>query len=177
MLVVRPRGGTQGAGIFDVFSKVANSALAKKVINSAVGKKVIQQATKANLKKAVNSALGKQLQTAVVKGVADASEKAANATLQKFGISSPVIPPGFVAKTVEKAGHSGLRKLGLVVPPSEEKAALDKVFAAATTLIPAPKKAKTRKRKIISTSRPGRRKKTKRAKASSSFSGTGIIWE
>ena len=174
--MVRSRGGTtQGAGIFDVFSKVANSALAKKVINSAVGKKVIQQATKENLKKAVNSALGKQLQTAVVKGVADASEKAANATLQKFGISSPVIPPGFVAKTVEKAGHSGLRKLGLVVPPSEEKAALDKVFAA-TTLLPAPKK-KARKRKIISTQRPGRRKKTKRARASSSFSGTGIIWE
>ena len=167
MLVVRPRT-TQGAGIFDVFSKVANSALAKKVINSAVGKKVIQQATKENFKKVANSALGKQLQTAVVQGVADASEKAANATLQKFGISSPV-KPGFVAKTVKKASHSGLQKLGL----TPEKAALDQVFAA-TTLRPAPPTKKARKRKIgSSSSRPGRRKKVKRAKAF----GTGIIWE
>ena len=168
MLVVRPRT-TQGAGIFDVFSKVANSALAKKVINSAVGKKVIQQATKENFKKVANSALGKQLQTAVVQGVADASEKAANATLQKFGISSPV-KPGFVAKTVKKASHSGLQKLGL----TPEKAALDQVFAA-TTLRPAPTTTKkARKRKISSSSsRPGRRKKVKRAKAF----GTGIIWE
>ena len=170
MLVVRPRT-TQGAGIFDVFSKVANSALAKKVINSAVGKKVIQQATKENFKKVANSALGKQLQTAVVQGVADASEKAANATLQKFGISSPV-KPGFVAKTVKKASHSGLQKLGL----TPEKEALDQVFAATTLRPAAPPTTtkKARKRKISSSSsRPGRRKKVKRAKAF----GTGIIWE
>ena len=157
MLVVRPR--TQGAGIFDVFSKVANSALAKKVINSAVGKKVIAHATKENLKKAANSAIGKQLQSALVKGVADASEKAANTTLQKLGISSE---PGLVARTAEKAAHSGLQKLGL----APEKSALDQVFAATT--LPAPKKS--RKRKIT---RPGRQKKSKRAKAV----GTGIIWE
>ena len=158
MLVVRPR--TQGAGIFDVFSKVANSALAKKVINSAVGKKVIAHATKENLKKAANSAIGKQLQTALVKGVADASEKAANTTLQKLGISSE---PGLVARTAEKAAHSGLQKLGL----APDKLALDQVFAATTLLAP---KKKSRKRKVT---RPGRQKKSKRAKAV----GTGIIWE
>ena len=86
MLVIRPR--TQGAGIFDVFSKVANSGLLKKVINSGVGKKIVQQATKENFRKVENSAIGKQLQTAVVKGAADAAEKAANTTFQKLGISS-----------------------------------------------------------------------------------------
>ena len=53
MLVIRPR--TQGAGIFDVFSKVANSAYAKKVIHSAVGKKIVEQATKENFRKVENS--------------------------------------------------------------------------------------------------------------------------
>ena len=160
MLVIRPR--TQGAGIFDVFSKVANSALAKKVINSAVGKKVIEQATKKNLIKAANSAIGKQLQTAVIKGVADASEKAANTTLHKLGISSQ---PGIVAKATEKATKSGFQKLGLSSQP-EEKAVLKKVFAATTLPIP-----KGRKRKISTT--PGRRKKFKRARAF----GSGIILE
>ena len=36
MLVIRSRA--QGAGIFDVIAKAANSALAKKVITSAVNK-------------------------------------------------------------------------------------------------------------------------------------------
>ena len=154
MLVIKPKI-TQGGGFFDVFTKVANSALTKKVINSTVGKKIIEQATKENLKKAANSAIGKQLQTAVVKGVADASEKAANSALQKIGISAP--KPGVVAKASEKAVHSGLQKLGL----SPEKVALEKALAT-------PKK---RKRKI--SSKPGRQKKAKRAKAS----GSGIIWE
>ena len=157
MLVIKPKI-TQGGGFFDVFTKVANSALTKKVINSTVGKKIIEQATKENLKKAANSAIGKQLQTAVVKGVADASEKAANSALQKIGISAP--KPGVVAKASEKAVHSGLQKLGL----SPEKVALEKAFTALAT----PKK---RKRKI--SSKPGRQKKAKRARAS----GSGIIWE
>ena len=66
MLVIKPR---TGAGFFDIFSKVANSALTKKVINSAIGKKVIEKATKDNLVKAANSAVGKEIQSAVVKGV------------------------------------------------------------------------------------------------------------
>ena len=160
MLVVRPR--TQGAGIFDVFSKVANSAFAKKVISSAVGKKIIEQATKENLRKVANSAIGKQLQTAVVKGAADAAEKAANTTFQKLGISSR---PGVVAKVSEKAANSALQKLGFS-SGLPEKAVLEKVFAATT--LPAPK---GRKRKLL---KPGRRqKKRKRAKAF----GTGIILE
>ena len=160
MLVVRPRIA-QGAGIFDVFTKVANSTLAKKVINSAVGKKIVEQATKENLKRVANSAIGKQLQTAVVKGVADATEKAANTTFQKLGVAPQ---PGVVGRISEKAVNSGLQKLGLSgqIP---EKATLEKVFAATT--IP------TRKRKRKNPSTPGRRKKTKRAKAV----GTGIIWE
>ena len=87
MLVIRPR--TQGAGIFDVISKVANSALAKKVINSAVGKQVIKHATKENFKKAANSAIGKQLKSAVVSGIANASEKVANDAFQKLGAVNP----------------------------------------------------------------------------------------
>ena len=158
MLVIRPRGTTQGAGIFDIISKVANSTLAKKVINSAVGKKVIEQVTKENLKKAANSAIGKQLQTAVVKGVADATEKAANATFQKIGIS----PQPEVRKVSEKAVKSGLQKLGLS-QPALEKVALEQVFAA-TTL------PKGRKRKI--SSKPGRSKKKKRTEF-----GAGIILE
>ena len=157
MLVIRPR--TQGAGIFDVITKVANSAFAKKVINSAVGKKIIQQATKENLRKVANSTIGKQLQTAVVKGAADAAEKAANTTFQKLGISSQ---PGFVAKASEKAANSALQKLGLSGLP--EKAVLEKVFAATT--LPA-----GQKRKLLT---PGRqKKKRKRAKAF----GNGIILE
>ena len=73
MLVIKPRA--QGAGIVDIFSKVANSALAKKVINSAVGRKVIEQATKENFKKAANSAIGKQIQSSFVKRIIDASKK------------------------------------------------------------------------------------------------------
>ncbi len=159
MLVIRPRG-TQGAGIFDVFSKVANSALLKKVINSGVGKKIIQQATKENFRKVANSAIGKQLQTAVVKGAADAAEKVANTTFQKLGISSE---PGFVAKASEKAANSALQKLGLSELQNSEKAVLEKVFAANT--LPAPKGRKRKRTK------PGRRPaKRKRI-------GSGIILE
>ena len=163
MLVIRPR--TEGAGIFDIFSRVANSALAKKVINSTVGKKVIEQVTKENLRKAVDSAIGKKLQTAVVKGVADATERAANATFQKIGISSPV-QPGAIAKVTEKATTSGLQKLKLsaLSQPALEKEVLEQVLAAST--IPTPPKG--RKRKIAST--PGRSKKKKRT-------GFGIILE
>jgi len=166
MLVIRPRG-TQGAGIFDVFSKVANSALLKKVINSGVGKKIVQQATKENFRKVANSAIGKQLQTAVVKGAADAAEKAANTTFQKLGISSE---PGFVAKASEKAANSALQKLGLTelgLPNSSsasEKAALAKVFAANT--LPAPKRKRKR-------TKPGRRP----AKRKRTTFGSGIILE
>ena len=39
MLVIKSRA--QGAGIFDVIAKAANSALAKKVITSAVNKAAI----------------------------------------------------------------------------------------------------------------------------------------
>ena len=157
MLVIRPR--TQGAGIFDVFSKVANSALLKKVINSGVGKKIVQQATKENFRKVANSAIGKQLQTAVVKGAADAAEKVANTTFQKLGIPSQ---PGFVAKASEKAANSTLQKLGLT--GLSQKAALEKVFAATT--LPAPKGRKRKRTK------PGRRPpKRKRTY------GAGIILE
>ena len=152
MLVIKPR--TQGAGIIDIFSKVANSALAKKVINSTIGKKVIEKATKENLVKAANSAIGKQVQTAVVKGVADASEKVANSTFQKLGL-----PPGTVAKAAEKAANSTLKEFGII----PEKEVLEQVFAA-TTL--------PKKRKQLSYT-PGRSKKRKKAKAV----GTGIILE
>ena len=53
MLVIKPRA--QGARLIDVFSKVANPALAEKVISSAEGKKVIEKATKENFKKSSKS--------------------------------------------------------------------------------------------------------------------------
>ena len=157
MLVIKPR--TQGAGIIDIFSKVANSALAKKVINSTIGKKVIEKATKENLVKAANSAIGKQVQTAVVKGVADASEKVANSTFQKLGALG--LPPGTVARAAENAANSTLKEIGIT---PAEKEVLEQVFTA-TTL--------PRKRKQLSSYKPGRSKKRKRAKAV----GTGIILE
>ena len=151
MLVIKPRA--QGAGIVDVISRVANSALAKKVIDSAIGKKVIEKATKENFKRAAKSAIGKQLQSAVVKGVANASEKAANSAFQKLGISAQ---PGLVAKTSEKAVNSALQQLGI-----QEKAAIEKVLK---NTLPNP-----RKRKLVV---PGRKKgKKKRA------FGSGIILE
>ena len=150
MLVIKPR--TEGAGFFDIFSKVANSALTKKVINSTIGKKVIEKATKDNLVKAANSAIGKEIQSAVVKGVADASERAANSAFKKLGVSAP--PTGLVAKTSEQA----LNKLGIAAP---EKKVLEKVFAATT--LP------TRKRKLY---RPGRSKKNRKTN-----NGAGIILE
>ena len=157
MLVIRPR--TQGAGIIDVISKVANSALAKKVINSTLGKKVIQQATKENFKKAANSAIGKQLQSAVVKGVANASEKAANSASQKLGFT---VKPGQVAEAAEKAINYALQNIS-----EPEKIALEKVYASSLA-VPA---AGGHKRKL--STKPGRSKKRRRAKAL----GTGIILE
>ena len=148
MLVIKPR---TGAGFFDIFSKVANSAVTKKVLNSAIGKKVIEKATKENLVKAANSAIGKQIQNAVVKGVADASEKAANSAFNKLGVTNP--EPGLVAKTSEQA----LEKLGITALP--EKQVLEKVFAASTV----------RKRKAT---RPGRSKKKRKR----TF-GSGIVLE
>ena len=148
MLVIKPR---TGAGFFDIFSKVANSAVTKKVLNSAIGKKVIEKATKENLVKAANSAIGKQIQNAVVKGVADASEKAANSAFNKLGVTNP--EPGLVAKTSEQA----LEKLGITALP--EKQVLKKVFVASTV----------RKRKAT---RPGRSKKKRKR----TF-GSGIVLE
>ena len=128
MLVIESRG----AGIFDVISKVANSALASKVINSAlankainstIGKQVIKQATKENFKKAAESAIGKQLKTAFVNKVADASEKIAANTLQKLGIESK---PGVIAKTAKKVTNSALQNTGLWEEPKKKKSALKK---------------------------------------------------
>ena len=153
MLVIKPKA--QGAGIFDVISKVANSALAKKVINSAVINKVVGKATKENLVKAANSAVGKQIQTAVVKSVADASDKVVNSTLQKLRLPSA---PGAVAKVTEQAVNSTLKEFGI----EPDKKVLEQVFAASTL---------KRKRKLPT--KPGRSKKSKRAKAI----GTGIILE
>jgi hypothetical protein len=152
MLVIKPR--TQGAGIFDVISKVANSALTKKVINSTIGRKVIEKATKENLIKAANSAIGKQIQTAVVKGVADASEKAAHSAFQKLGVSPP--PSGNIAKVSEKAVNSTLKNFGI----TPETKIFEKVLTSSTL-----------KRKLPT--QPGRSKKRKRARAI----GTGIILE
>ena len=158
MLVVKPR--TEGAGIFDVFSKVANSALTK-TINSTIGKKIVEKATKDNFIKAANSAIGKQLQTAVVKGVADASEKAADLVLKKLGAP---IKPGIVKKVTEKAAESALEKLGI-----EKETSADSTFQKLGI------KRKTadsvlgkKKRKLSST--PGISKKRKRI-------GAGIILE
>ena len=122
MLVIESRG----AGIFDVISKVANSALINKAVNSTIGKQVIKHATKENFKKAAESAIGKQLQTAFVNKVADASEKVAANTLQKLGIESK---PGVIAKAAEKVTNSALQKTGLWEEPKRvtEKSALKKL--------------------------------------------------
>ena len=87
MLVIKPKYPPEGAGFIDVISKVANTALAKKVIDSGIGKKVVEKATKENFQKVANSAIGKQLQSSLVKGVADVSEKAANTAFQKLGLA------------------------------------------------------------------------------------------
>ena len=152
MLVIRPK--TQGAGIFNVFSKVANSALAKKVINSSVGKKVISKATKENFKKAANSALGKQLTSAVVTGVANASEKVANDTFRKLGIAQA--KPGTAAKVSEKA----LENLGFLTPEKETEKKNLKRKRQKTKVTEIPKK----RYKLM----PGRRKRKL---------GSGIILE
>ena len=152
MLVIRPK--TQGAGIFNVISKVANSALAKKVINSSVGKKVISKATKENFKKAANSALGKQLTSAVVTGVANASEKVANDTFRKLGIAQA--KPGTAAKVSEKA----LENLGFLTPEKETEKKNLKRKRQKTKVTEIPKK----RYKLM----PGRRKRKL---------GSGIILE
>ena len=108
MLVIKPRA--QGSGIFDIFVKAANSALAKKVItsavnkttdstlakklintgtakkflDSAVGKTLAENITKENFKKAANSALAKQLTKTVAEKIDDAFEKATKAGLEKL---------------------------------------------------------------------------------------------
>ena len=120
MLVIESRG----AGIFDVISKVANSALVNKAINSTIGKQVIKHATKENFKKAAESAIGKQLKTAFVNKVADASEKVAANTLQQLGIESK---PGVIAKAAKKVTNSALQNTGLWKEPDEGKLALKKL--------------------------------------------------
>ena len=122
MLVIESRG----AGIFDIISKVANSALINKAVNSTIGKQVIKHATKENFKKAAESAIGKQLKTAFVNKVADASEKVAANTLQKLGIESK---PGVIAKAAEKVTNSALQNTGLWGEPKRvtEKSALKKL--------------------------------------------------
>ena len=70
MLVIKPRA--KGSGIFDIFVKAANSALAKKVITSAVNKttdstlakKLINTGT---AKKFLDSAVGKTLAENITK--------------------------------------------------------------------------------------------------------------
>ena len=115
MLVIKPRYPPEGAGLIDVISKVANSSLAKKVINSNIGKKIVEKATKENFQKAANSAIGQQLQSSLVKGVANASEKAANTAFEKLGLE----PVKGVAKASEEAAKRVLKEIG--VAPTEEK--------------------------------------------------------
>ena len=115
MLVIKPRYAPKGEGLIDVISKVANSTLAKKVINSGIGKKLVEKATKDNFQKVANSAIGKQLQSSLVKGVANASEKAANAAFEKLGIE----PVKGVGKATEEVANSILKDIG--VEPTEEK--------------------------------------------------------
>ena len=178
MLVIRSRA--QGAGIFDVIVKAANSALAKKVItsavnkaansnlakkvvksgiakkviNSTVGKTIAENVTKENFKKAANSALGKQLTSAVVTGVANASEKVANDTFRKLGIAQA--KPGTAAKVSEKA----LENLGFLTPEKETEKKNLKRKRQKTKVTEIPKK----RYKLM----PGRRKRKL---------GSGIILE
>ena len=123
MLVIKPRA--KGSGIFDIFVKAANSALAKKVItsavnkatgstvakklintgtakkflDSAVGKTLAENITKENFKKAANSALAKQLTKTVAEKVDDAFEKATKAGLEKLQLK-PTIPEKVSEKPV-----------------------------------------------------------------------------
>ena len=122
MLVIKPRA--KGSGIFDIFAKAANSALAKKVItsavnkatgstvakklintgtakkflDSAVGKTLTENITKENFKKAANSALAKQLKKTVAEKVDDAFKKATKAGLEKLQLKP--IPEKVSKKTV-----------------------------------------------------------------------------
>ena len=68
-----------------------------------------------NIQKAANTAIGKQLQSSLVKGIASASEKAANTAFEKLGLE----PVQGVAKATEDAAHTVLKEIG--VEPTEEK--------------------------------------------------------
>ena len=94
-----------------------------------------------------------------MKGVANASEKAANSASQKLGFT---VKPGQVAEAAEKAINSALQNIS-----EPEKIALEKVYASS----PAVPAAGGHKRKLAT--KPGRSKKRRRAKAL----GTGIILE
>ena len=146
MLVIKSRA--QGAGIFDVIAKAANSALAKKVITSAVnkaansnlakkvvnsgiakkvidsgvGKTIAENVTKENFKKAANSAIGKQLQKAVVTGVDNAIERATTAGLQKLGFpaatSVPLNVESLISTGSKRPYQSKKKKL---IPPGSKR--------------------------------------------------------
>ena len=152
MLVIPPKYSVHGEGLADIISKIANSGIARKVVNSSITKKVLNQATKKNLQKAANSALGKQLKSAVVSGVANASEKVADSAFKKLGISDTVLSPKTVHSTVTSATDSAFQKLGIATPEPKKP------------------ESKKRKRKLKTTSKPShtKRKRTK---------GFGIVLE
>ena len=126
MLVIKPKCPRLqychgGSGIFDIIQNIvkksANSALAKQVVNtaanSALGKKVINTATKSTLgkkvikaatnknvrkyvKKAAASTIGKEARAALISGLSQASENAANTAFAKLGLTplpKPTPPP------------------------------------------------------------------------------------
>ena len=118
MLVIKPKYLThEGEGIAEIISKIANSGVVKKVAASSVAKKVLNQATKKNFQKAANSALGKTLKSAVISGVANATEKVADNTLKKLGVTS--VDPKTVSSAVTSVADSALERLG--VPPQKAK--------------------------------------------------------
>ncbi len=84
MLVFETKSCRKGSGLLDIaknlFSKTANSSLAKKVINSATTK---------NLKKALDSEIGKELQKSVLSGVTKGSESVTQSAFAKLGIPVP----------------------------------------------------------------------------------------
>ena len=121
MLVIKPKYSHRGEGLADIISKIANAGIVKKVTGSVIAKKVLDKATKKNFQKAANSALGKQLKSAVISGVANASEKAADTTLKKLGISDSVLSPKTVSSTVTSVADSAFQKLGVSAPTPPEK--------------------------------------------------------
>ena len=164
MLVIKSRA--QGAGIFDVIAKAANSALAKKVITSAVnkaansslakkvvnsgiakkvidsgvGKTIAENITKENFKKAANSAIGKQLQKAVVTGVVNAAEKATTSGLQKIGLTAPTNLQSLIStgskRPVQSPAESKRPKKKKLLPPGSKRSIIK------------PGRSKGKKRKI-----------------------------